>query len=310
MFRNLSAKPFGVQLLSFVFLCLIGAVLSMAASYLALIGTGLSMKQYQAITDYNTASWVTATVRLQIASSICMFGVPAILFAYMAYPQARKYLGLRRPPKMQHIILGILALLVSYGLVAYLAQINKAIPMPQSFIDLESKASDMTKALLNFKSTTQLLITLFYIALLPALLEELFFRACLQNILLQHFTQAKAWHAIIITAVIFALLHGQMQTVLPRIFLGLLLGLLYYYSSSLWVSVIAHFFNNAFQVVLNYLFRLKKVPVDISENPQVSVWIALTSTVLCCALVYAMYKQKENYICHVVPSDEQLDKHI
>jgi hypothetical protein len=161
MYRNLSNKPFGIQLLSFVFLCMIGAMLSMAASYIALMGTGLSMKSYQAITNYNTVQWVNATIRLQISSTIIMFGLPSMLFAYMAYPQATKYLGLRTYPKLNHMLLGILALIVSYGLVAYLAQINKLIPMPESFITLETKAADMTKALLNFSSVNQLLHSFF-----------------------------------------------------------------------------------------------------------------------------------------------------
>jgi uncharacterized protein len=299
MFRNLSAKPFGIQLLSFVFIWMLAAIISVVVTYLALIGSGFSLEQYQQVTNYNSMQWVNATIRIQIASTITMFGLPAIAFAYMAFPKAKKYLGLIKFPKFIHIVLAILALIVSFGIVAYLAQINHALPMPTYFVNMESKAASMTKALLDFNSIQQLILTILYIGLLPALVEELFFRGCLQNILLQHFPKSKAWKAILITAVIFGLLHGQMQTLLPRVFLGILLGLLYYYSGSLWLSIIAHFFNNGIQVVFNFLFKQKKLTIDISENPTVTIWVALASFTLCIIIVYAIYNRKENYICHV-----------
>jgi uncharacterized protein len=309
IFRNLSAKPFGVQLIAFIFLCMIGAFLSMLGSYIALYGTGFSLKAYQAATDYYIPQWVAATIRLQIVSTILMFGLPALAFGFISYPSTTTYLGLKKAPRFSHLVLAVAALILSYGLVAYLAQLNKVIPMPNSFVALESKAEQMTRALLQFRTVPKLLLTLFYIALLPALLEELFFRACLQNILIQHFTKAKAWYAIIITAVIFALLHGQMQTLFPRIFLGLLLGLLYYYSGSLWVSIAVHFFNNGLQVFANYLFQQHTIQTDLSENPNVSLSVALLSALLCSAMVYKMYSRKENYICHIaqISTDEQLD---
>lgn len=311
MLRNLSAKPFGIQLLAFTALCMLGAILATATSGLALLGTGVNLKSYQAITNYNTAFWVNTTIRMQIASTFCMFGLPAIAFAYFAHSKSATYLGFSKLPKTKHIYYGLAILIVSYAFVFWLAQVNKLIPMPASFIALEAKATAMTKALLNFKSLERLFLTIFYIGFLPAVLEELFFRACLQNILMQHYTKQKAWIAILITAVVFALLHGQMQTVLPRIFLGAVLGIVYYYSGSIWLSILVHFFNNALQVVLNYIVQVQNTNVNLTDNPTVNPLLGLASGVCCVAIIFIFYKQKSNYICHINTNTiEQLDRSV
>ncbi len=307
--RNLSSKPYGYQLVVFVLLCVFSALLAIGFSNLVLLFTPYTLSTYQAVTEFNNPQWVNTTIALQIISTIMAFGLPAILFAYFAYPSAPSYLGLLKTPRVYHLLWGLLLLIVSYGLVAYLAQFNKTIPMPETWVALETKAAAMTKALLDFTSVGRLILTLFYIAFLPALLEELFFRACLQNILMQHYGKRKAWLAIVITAIIFALLHGQMQTVLPRVFLGVLLGLCYYKTGSLWVSIAIHFFNNGIQVFLQYLHNIKVTAVNIENTPTISIWIALVSTILS-LLAYKMFsKQKENYICHIA-TNEQLGTHI
>ena len=55
-------------------------------------------------------------------------------------------------------------------------------------------------------------------ALLPAIGEELFFRGALQKVLLR--LSNKPWLAILVTSVIFALLHGTFFKILPIFILG------------------------------------------------------------------------------------------
>ncbi|RYY12106.1 MAG: CPBP family intramembrane metalloprotease, partial [Chitinophagaceae bacterium] len=82
------------------------------------------------------------------------------------------------------------------------------------------------------------------------------------------------WPGIVITAALFSALHFQFQGFLPRMFLGVLLGALYWFSGSLWTSILAHFVTNAVQVLAaSYATKY------ISENPVVPIYLAVLSAV-------------------------------
>jgi membrane protease YdiL (CAAX protease family) len=203
-------------------------------------------------------------------------------------------LGLYLPSKKKHIILGLLAIFTGMFFVNTLAQWNKMIPMPQAWIDTEEQLAQATKAILNIQSIPALIFTIFYIGILPGICEELFFRGCLQHVLIQN--NPKRFHLFIwITAFVFALIHTQMQTILPRIFLGAVLGYLYYYSGSLWVSIIAHIFNNAFQVVLSYFVKNKILASALEQEDFIHPAFGIFGGILCIALVYIMFRSQQKY---------------
>ena len=79
---------------------------------------------------------------------------------------------------------------------------------------------------------------------------------------------------------------------LPRFFLGIILGYLFYYSGNLWMSIIAHFINNALAVLLMYLPFHEKINTDISqlENTEISMMQATIFLVIVLFFIY-LYKQ-------------------
>ena len=64
-------------------------------------------------------------------------------------------------------------------------------------------------------------------------------------------------------------------------FLGVVLGALYWYSGSLWPSIVAHFVNNAVQVV-----AVSYAPKYISENPGMPIYAGIMSGIAVFALVW------------------------
>ena len=97
-----------------------------------------------------------------------------------------------------------------------------------------------------------MLSTVFMIAILPAVGEELVFRGLIQRHLNEWFRNGHL--AVLVTSVIFSLVHFQVYSFLPRFFLGLLLGYMMLYGRSVWYPIIAHFINNAIGVVFYYLY--------------------------------------------------------
>lgn len=112
----------------------------------------------------------------------------------------------------------------------------------------EAHAQRLTHAVTRFTSPAQALAALVVLAGLPAVGEELVFRGLLQRSLGRwlHARHGSVW----LTAAVFSLLHVQFLGLVPRFVLGLVLGYLYLWSENLLVPMVAHFTQNAGQVLL------------------------------------------------------------
>lgn len=86
-------------------------------------------------------------------------------------------------------------------------------------------------------------IALFSIAVLPALFEELFFRGAVLNLLRS--AKMKNYAVILISALLFMLLHGPGWYFLSDFYAGVVLAFLAFFTGSLYASVAAHLLANA-----------------------------------------------------------------
>jgi len=214
-----------------------------------------------------TMKWV------QAASSLIFFFLPALLYALFSFRGSYFYfLGFKPAEKVSMYILGIGCMLLAFPLVFWLGELNQLIPMPASMIEMEKLAAKQMEAFLKITGGTDIIINVIVIALLPAICEEMFFRGALQRVIIQ--LTRRPWVGIIVTAALFSALHFQFQGFLPRRFLGIVLGALYWFSGSLWTSIVAHFITNAVQVIVaSYATKY------INENPVVPFYLALISAV-------------------------------
>lgn len=90
------------------------------------------------------------------------------------------------------------------------------------------------------------------LALLPAIVEELVFRGVIYNGLKQYGKVT----AIVLSSILFALIHGNIdQTVYPILF-GLVLAYIVYKTDNIVYSMIAHFVNNAVVLTFNFIYTL------------------------------------------------------
>jgi uncharacterized protein len=310
--KNLSEALFGKQILSLIAFIGIGVLFVTLLCY-ALIPllTGASFMKFASNTNYNDATYMRGFIVMQSLYTIGLFVIPALIFGHYAQANSRKYLGITVPQKPMHVTLGVFAILSSLFFVALLGEWNLKMPLPQSWIDLENSATDLTKAILNIKTIPKLLLTLFYVALLPAFGEELFFRGCLQNIFISAWGKRNIDIIILLTAIIFAVMHGQMVSALPRVFLGIVLGYIYYYSGSIWVGVIAHAANNGLQVWLSYLHNTHQLSFDPNADTHVQIWQGGISIILCFVFMYFIKKTNVPYTEYPVKKiDYELDNNI
>ncbi|SFQ76697.1 CPBP family intramembrane glutamic endopeptidase [Hymenobacter arizonensis] len=154
----------------------------------------------------------------------------------------------------------------------------------------EDRAQGLTKYLTRFNSTTRFLVALLVIAVVPAVSEELVFRGVVQKNLVRWFSpHVGVW----LGAAIFSAIHMQFFGFMPRFVLGLVLGYLYLWSGNLWVSIMAHFTQNAFQLLILYLTQRGQFGwgFDPDGNEAMPWTLVVPSALLSAGLLYFLYRR-------------------
>jgi len=93
------------------------------------------------------------------------------------------------------------------------------------------------------------IILLFVIAGSAGICEEIMFR----GFMLRAFEKLGMWPNIIITALLFSILHLNIQNIVAPFFLGIVLGLVVYKTNSIFAGILGHFVNNAISVTWGYV---------------------------------------------------------
>lgn len=89
-----------------------------------------------------------------------------------------------------------------------------------------------------------------YIALVPAICEEFLFRGMILGNLLPYGKTV----AIIGSAVLFGLMHQQIYQIFYTTVAGIVFGLIYVNTGSLWCGMLFHFVNNFLSVLEDYIY--------------------------------------------------------
>ena len=271
-----------------LFLVLLGAGWILAI----LVGGGilvakLGIHEIHGGMDFTDPRLVGVLKAIQALSTVIIFGIPAFGYAWRTFRERpMQNLGFHPADKPLYYLLAILLLVACLPLEGWLGQLNKAIPLPGWMVKSEADADRQITAFLKADSPLEVINNIFIIALLPAIFEEACFRGALQRILIRLFKNP--WTGIIFTAIFFSAFHFQFQGFLPRFLLGALLGAAYWYSGSLWVSILAHLFINGSQVVAVIYY-----PKFMNENPTVPLFTALISLAIVVGLLYIMHRQSK-----------------
>ena len=276
-----------------ILLGLIGAglILGTLISVIAwLMMTGRPILQVEA--DMLKPQYYNAVMVMQAVSTIFMFFLPVYFFALICYRKPGKFMGFNTNVNFKQILILLAILILTFPLSGALAELTKIIPLPLNwatkFKAMEDARALQEAALININSFPKYIISLFVIGFLPGLVEEVCFRAGIQNILMRWLKGP--WVAIIITSIIFSLVHISYYGFLVRFALGGILGLIFYYSGSIWLSVLFHFLYNGLQVTALYVYTLSatKNPKDIEEN--FPAWAGVLAIIL---IVYLFVKFRE-----------------
>ena len=240
---------------------------------------------------------------VQLVAVFFMFFLPAVFTMRLMGPRPFRQLGYREGFNLQQFALAVIIILACMPMVGALAELTKAIPLPKVatayFTRLENDYETQAEALALIRSPVEFIFSLVIMALIPALFEETLFRGGLQKILVLWFK--KPIPAIIITSIIFSLLHISYYGFLGRFALGLVLGLLFHYSGSIWLSMAAHFTNNAVAVCYMYYLSSHGKPVRDALDDSSSIWLGIPFLLLVVALLRAFRYVSFRRNMHKIP---------
>ncbi len=264
-----------------------------------LIGIGLALPFYDfdldglltALSDpLNNPDVKIPTYIVQGTASLIGFvGVPFLYLKRTQVPFFRKLIVPNHPSAVevfQVVLIGITFMVVLAPVVEWNANMN--LPGFLSSFEEWAKSHEqllerLTHFLTEFDNVGQFGMAFLVIAILPAIGEELLFRGVIQNQV--RFLTGRPHLAIWLTAFFFSAFHLQFYGFLPRIFLGVLFGYLYYWSGNLLVPILAHFVNNGFTLLMVYLHQLGVVEIDLESSDQIELLPYIFSILLAFGLI-------------------------
>ena len=237
----------------------------------------------------------------QAISSALMFIAPPLILYAITRSQPMRAIGFRKYNTAWMLLIGVALMFISLPLTNLLTSWNEKMNLGATFESLEAMlkqmeeaAGDLTERMLQVDSIWGLLGNLLVIALIPAVGEELTFRGVVQQALTK---RCKNVHvAVFLSAFIFSFIHFQFYGFLPRMFLGFILGYLFYYSGSIWTSILMHFVNNGAAVVVAYLDYKGLANVDWEHfGSTTNSVVLIASLVLTVGLIFVSNKINMKY---------------
>ena len=232
---------------------------------------------------------------MQGLQTIVLFGVTAFVGVWLTedYVNPLRQMSLNKGLSVQQCFVASLFAVAALPMISMLADWNNSMELP-SFLasveemmrQMEEQAKVLTERFLQTSSVGVMFANLFVMALLPAVCEEMMFRGWLQRVL----GKSVNYHtAIWVSALVFSAIHFQFYGFIPRMLIGAALGYLYYYTGSLWMSIIAHFTNNAAAVVFAFLSYNGYTSVDFDLIGTGDTWyLSVASLAVCLALIFRL----------------------
>jgi membrane protease YdiL (CAAX protease family) len=244
-------------------------------------------------TDNTPYAYVT-TAKIILATGQVSFAVTAWLMAVGAGNTTAE-LQFTAPARGRSLLMTCLLALAAMPALQFVvipAEVFTRIDALKGFgewaVAKEKELEEMTIRIMRQDMALNLLI----VAVLPAICEELFFRGFVQS-QLQRITKPHA--AIWLQAALFSAVHLQFQGFLARLFMGAAFGYLRQWSGSLWPCIVAHFVNNAVNVIVAYYVLQGALPQEwIRQDYTLPLWAALPAVALTAFLFYLLYQQRTN----------------
>lgn len=176
-------------------------------------------------------------------------------------------------------------IIAAQPLVWFLSWLNAMIPVPEFFSNMQNTQMQMIESYL--RGDHLMIITLFHVALVPAICEETLYRGYVMRAFQKSWG---VWAAIIISGLFFGLYHLQLSNLLPLATLGMLFAYVTWASESIYPAIVAHLVNNGGSVLMGTYYP-ESAFAEMTPETMPPVWAVLPSLLITAYIVYWLYNQ-------------------
>lgn len=213
-----------------------------------------AVEQFWAVTGLHAVDSIWFSYTSLAIQTILIFGFPVLIFRRFVASSSFKFIqsGL----SFTALSFGFLAWILCFLPVNALWEFNKSIVFPESLAWLEQvlrSSQQQTESFLNnilqYRGGIHTVILIIVVAGIPAIIEELFFRGLIQQLL--HKITGRIWVPVVIASAIFSIFHFDFYAFLPRVLLGIMLGIAFVSTGNILLPIILHFINNVSNVLMH-----------------------------------------------------------
>ena len=136
-------------------------------------------------------------------------------------------------------------------------------------------------------TTVGYIVNMLLLGVVPAICEELVFRGLIFKGIRNSFSK---WSSILITALLFALIHQNITQFIYPFVLGIVLTTLMEHTGNLLYPIILHMFNNLTTITLDFLIQRGTLNISFVGMPWWVYVIGVVVAIVMCAVFFVIYK--------------------
>ncbi len=232
---------------------------------------------------YLGISWQSSDIESGLIKTLLILVMlPTLLVIRLGKLSFKKVLSLNKTKPGNYLAVIVAALPIFIFATLMIQVINLVYPIPEAYLQMMEELT-----LLDGKT---IWFVLFLIALLPGITEELMFRGYFYQV----FKKQGVWIGILVSSLLFAVLHLDIYRLIPVMAIGVWLGYLLYISKSIFVPMVAHILNNSISVLISrYGESIPGVDMII-ENGYLKWWTFFPAIILftVVVLIFNKYNQR------------------
>lgn len=225
----------------------------------------------------------------QIIFSILSFTLPFIVVYKIAGYRISDLIEFKKP--MKGTILPFFLFGVGFCVFANIAT-SYAGSFFQSFgINYDVDFGESPKGVFGF------LLSLISTVIVPALVEEF---AC-RGIILGSLRKFGDGFAVMVSAILFGVMHGNFEQIPFAFLVGLVLGFVTVQSGSIWIAVVIHAFNNSISLIFDYFLG------NFSNTAQNIIYIIFLCVSMLVGIAALLLLKKNNSDIYKFTSAEEME---
>lgn len=274
-----------------LFLISLGVALILSILVVMLIDGGSFAEVQKAFEEGTLSENVLTSELLNFVSQAVNFLAPALFFVLIFGRRSVNSFWFRKTSWL--ILLIPIIILAASPLIEWTSMLNEWLIPEGSWLEswakpMEEEAQEAVQQALTMSGSSEFLRNILFIAIVPAICEEIAFRGVIQSLIAK--SSANVHVGIWAAAILFSLIHFQFYGFIPRMLLGAFFGYLLIWTGSIWAPILAHFTNNAIAVGIHYFDQHVEGASKLAfEEFSVKLWPAIVAViifiVLCAILV-------------------------